>query len=25
MLGNMRDDTGSTNPTSVFGRGYGLE
>lgn len=24
-LGGLRDDTGSHNPLSVFGRGYGLD
>ena len=25
MLGSQRDDTGSTNPASMFGSGYGLD
>ena len=25
MLGSQRDDTGATNPASMFGRGYGLD
>ena len=25
MLGGMRDDTGATNPASVYAHGYGLD
>jgi hypothetical protein len=25
MLGSMRDDTGATNPASIYARGYGLD
>ena len=25
MLGSQRDDTGATNPASIFAHGYGLD